>query len=135
MKVLVATIETQGARHYDEMSCVDGELVWMVEPCPLSRRYPEGPCCCGITFSGMYSDGKTTTALVRDIEGLTREDYVAALRASHDNRPACTCPFEPESMVDQLMRRAERWPVGSVVGRRLERLAVRGMVDQPVNPR
>jgi hypothetical protein len=55
------------------MSCIEGELVWMVAPCPLSLRYPNGPCSCGRTFRGMYSDGQTTTAVVREVDGLTRE--------------------------------------------------------------
>jgi len=47
MKTFVATSETQGARASDTMTCVEGELVWMVDPCPLSTRHPDGPCACG----------------------------------------------------------------------------------------
>ena len=42
MKVLVATRVTQGARTTDSSDCVDGELVWMIDPCPMSRRDPDG---------------------------------------------------------------------------------------------
>ena len=125
MKVFVATSANQGVRAHDEMSCIEGELVWMVAPCPLSLRYPDGPCNCGRTFRGMYSDGWTTTAVVRDVDGLTREDYETALTASHDNRPECTCPFDAAAMVDELIRRAAAWPVGTVVGRRPQRIIER----------
>lgn len=129
MKVFVATSVNQGVRAKDEMNCIDGELVWMVDPCPLSVRYPDGPCPCGRTFRGMYSDGVTTTALVRDIDRLTREEYELALKASHDNRPGCTCPFDAPAMVDALIRRAARWPVGTIVGRRLQRVVARDRVS------
>ena len=42
MKVFVATRETQGARPSDFNSCIDGELVWMLDPCPESKRRPYG---------------------------------------------------------------------------------------------
>lgn len=87
-------------------------------------------CCCGRTFTGRYSDGETTTALVRDIRGLTREDYETALSASRDNRSQCTCPFDTPRMANTLIRRAARWPEGAVVSRRLDVLAIR----EPVSP-
>ena len=43
MKALVATAETQGSRKSDFTNCIDGELVWMLDPCPVSSRYPDGP--------------------------------------------------------------------------------------------
>lgn len=128
MKTFVATSETQGARTSDMMTCIEGELVWMVDPCPLSMRYPEGPCACGRTFSGMYSAGETSTALVRDIEGLTVRDYELALEASHEDHPGCTCIVDAPRMIGDLVRRADRWPVGAVVERRLDRLALRRVV-------
>lgn len=129
MKTFVATGETQNARRFDVMTCIEGELVWMVDPCPMSIRDPDGPCACGRTFSGMYSAGETSTALVRDIEGLTVRDYELALTASHDDHPGCTCVVDAPWMIGDLMRRAERWPVGAVVERRLDRLALRRVVQ------
>lgn len=127
MKLLVATSQTQNARKGDLSECIEGELVWMVEPCPLSSRYPDGPCVCGVTFTGMFSGGVTSTAQVRDIEGITIEDYVAALEACHDGRPECTCPWNSERMAETLLRRASRWPIGAVVSRRLDVLRARRM--------
>jgi hypothetical protein len=127
MKVFVATCDTQGGSDDDLMEAVEGELVWMVEPCPLSRRYPDGPCVCGVTFTGMFSSGVTSTAAVRDIAGLTRADYEAALEACHDNRPECTCPWNSQRMADSLLHRASRWPTGTVVSRRLDVVSARRM--------
>lgn len=128
MKTFVATSETQSASRFDVMTCIEGELVWMVDPCPLSIRYPDGPCACGRTFSGMYSAGETSTALVREIEGLTVRDFELALTASHDDHPGCSCIVDAPRMVGDLMHRADRWPVGAVVERRLDRLALRRVV-------
>lgn len=125
MKALVATDATQGARRGDSMHCIVGELVWMTEACPVSVRNPEGPCPCGRTFRGMYSDGETSTALVHEIDGLTRERYIDALRASIDCSENCACRIDVEWEVDQLIRLASSWPEGAVIERRLEFLDVR----------
>jgi hypothetical protein len=36
MKALVATEATQGSQLKDFSDCVEGELVWMLDPCPAS---------------------------------------------------------------------------------------------------
>lgn len=128
MKALVATEATQTPGERAEFGCVEGELVWMVASCPLSRRYPDGPCSCGRTFRGTFTDGESATALVRDVEGLTRTDLVLALRACHDDNPACTCLFDPHLIADQLLSFAQSWPAGMVVERRLDRIAPRAFI-------
>lgn len=131
MKVLVATAATQGARHSDSDDCVEGELVWMLDACPMSRRDPDGECGCGRSFSGMSTHGSTTTALVREIASLTRADYEEALRASFDAQGWCSCcTARPvEDVVDELIGLAASWPPGAVVERRLDWLSVRTLVS------
>ena len=68
MKLLVAA-PIFGIRTIRE--CLDGELVWLPDPCPDSVRDPGGPCSCGQTFTGLDTDGLTTTAMVRDFPELT----------------------------------------------------------------
>ncbi|MFC5928814.1 hypothetical protein D6T64_08730 [Cryobacterium melibiosiphilum] len=127
MKALVATRATQGLRATDRTDCVEGEMVWMVAPCDTSRRRPDGPCDCGRTFLGMSSQGRTTTAMVQNLPGLSRQDYEDALRGSFEARGLCSrcrTVFFAEH-VDALLALAEALPEGSVVGRRLGRLVVR----------
>ncbi|WP_022887097.1 DUF7715 family protein [Glaciibacter superstes] len=131
MKALVATGETQGARQSDFTHCVDGELVWMLDPCPTSMRSPDGPCACGRSFSGMSSHGYTTTALVRDIPWLTEGNYAAAMRASFDANGWCSCcRMRPvPTLIRELTERAAALPVGAVVERRLNEVVERAPAD------
>lgn len=128
MKALVATRAAQSAKERAEFDCVDGELVWLVEPCPLSRRHPDGPCACGRLFRGTFTDGRTATAVVKDVPNLSRDDVVLALRASHDDNPACTCLFDAPRLADELLALAAPWPVGMVLERRLDRVAPRAFI-------
>lgn len=127
MKVFVATAETQGTRATDFDNCIDGELVWMLDPCPESERNPDGPCGCGRSFSGMNSHESTTTSVVREIPELTVGTYTAALRASFEAQGWCSCctAQNPEEMIAELVDLASKWPEGSVVERRLDWLNVR----------
>jgi hypothetical protein len=127
MKALVATKATQGTRRNDSMDCVEGELVWMLDACPASKRNPDGRCDCGRTFMGMSSQRLTTTARVRDIPWLTRDNYAAALRACFDAHGWCPCCTRRPvlDVIDSLMALAGILPVGAVVGRRLDHLNVR----------
>lgn len=127
MKALVATGETQGARKSDFTHCVEGELVWMLDPCPNSKRNPDGPCACGRSFSGMSSHGYTTTALVRDIPWLTEGNYAAAMRASFEANGWCSCcrTRPVPTLIHELIERAAAFPVGTVVERRLNELVER----------
>jgi hypothetical protein len=128
MKVLVATDETQGKRPTDVMEGIDGELVFMVDVCPFSRRFPYGPCDCGITFRGMVSDGVTSTAIVRDLVQLTLDQYIECLRATHDEkqRAGCTCPFDAQVQAHKLLAIAAPLRAGAVLERCVDRVRVRG---------
>ncbi|WEO76336.1 hypothetical protein BJQ94_13305 [Cryobacterium sp. SO2] len=128
MRVFVATSATQGTRASDSMRCVDGELVWLRDVCPASRRRPDGPCECGRSFSGLSSNNYTTTAVVRDIPGLTRTEYEAALTASFDAQEWCPCctSRSVEEVIDELIRLAGVFPAGAVLERRINDLNLRG---------
>jgi hypothetical protein len=130
MKVLVATRVTQGARTTDSSDCVDGELVWMIDPCPMSRRDPDGECPCGRSFSGMSSLGSTTTALVRELPGFSVADYQSALRGCFEAKGWCNCctAHPVDEQVDDLMDLAASLPEGAVVERRVDYLNVRTLV-------
>ena len=127
MKVLVATSVAQGTRSTDVMQCVDGELVYMTEACPVSRRRPSGPCDCGITFRGMTSDEVTTTAVVRVFPGLDLAAYVECLDATHRFNAAngCTCDFDAVGEAWNLTAIAGLFPEGTIVERLVDRVVVR----------
>jgi hypothetical protein len=127
MRVLVATSTTQGARRSDSTRCVDGELVWLRDICPDSRRRPDGPCPCARSFAGLSSNQDTTTAIVRESVGLSRTEYEAALVASFDAQGWCRCcTSRPVTdVVDELIMLAGAFPAGTVVERRADQLKVR----------
>jgi hypothetical protein len=81
MKILVATGHTQGTNPNDYHHCVEGELVWVQEPCERDRNDPERPCGCGRGFAGAASHRATTTAVVV-ASALTREEVVLAFSTS-----------------------------------------------------
>ncbi len=130
MKVLVATRATQGARARDFTDCINGELVWVIDPCPTSLRNPNGRCCCGRSFTGMSSDGSTTTAVVREIADFSRADYESALSACFDAKGWCPCCSSRTvaEYVDDLIAIAAPWPVGAVIGRRLDEFSLRAQL-------
>jgi hypothetical protein len=126
MKTLVATRQTQGRRATDAAECIDGELVFLLEPCEWSRRSPYGPCDCGRTFRGVFSDAVTTTAVVRDLEGFSVEDFVLALKSHHSQTKGCTCNFDvADRMAAEMLVMVQDLPEGAVIERRLDWLTVR----------
>ena len=127
MKVLMATDQTQGTRPSDVMEGIEGELVFMVDPCPYSRQFPYGPCDCGITFRGMVSDGVTSTAIVREMENLTLDEYVACLNTTHADKllAGCTCDFDANDHARRLLAIAAPLRVGAVIERRVDHVRVR----------
>lgn len=128
MRVFVATSATQGTRASDSTGCVEGELVWLRDVCPVSRRRPDGPCECGRSFSGLSSNNYTTTALVREVPGLTRAEYEAALTACFDVQEWCPCCTSRPvaAVIDELMALAGVFPAGAILERRIDELNVRG---------
>jgi len=128
MKALVATRAAQSAAERTEFDCIEGELVWLVPPCSLSRRHPDGPCRCGRRFRGTFTDGESATAVVKDVPNLTRDDVVLALRSSHDGSAAGGDVFDAERVADRLIEIAARWPCGMVLERRVDRIVPRAFI-------
>jgi hypothetical protein len=117
IKVLVATSKTQGMRESDHHRCVEGELVWFPPMCDSGLHDPDGECGCCREFGGLNSHRATTTAMVRTIEGFSREDYAEALASSmvdqgHDPSLA---PQLADAMVELVAELAD----GVVVERRM----------------
>jgi hypothetical protein len=61
--------------------CIEGELVWLQEPCDRDKNDPSGPCRSGRGFAGAASHRATTTAMVVDSK-MTRRDVVIAFQTS-----------------------------------------------------
>jgi hypothetical protein len=130
MKVLVATNATQGKRLTDANGCLEGEIVFPPRPCLTSRQDLYGECACGRSFFGIETDGMSTTARIEELVGYSRDDYIAAIYASRDHDPECTCLVGIESVVDNVLEQAERLPVGAIVERHLRQLNVRALRPQ-----
>ena len=123
MKVLVATAKTQGRRKGDFHWCVEGELVWIAEPCARDKADPENGCGCGRAFAGLSSHRATTTAQVAELAELTPADYAEAIRSSlteqgWDGSIA-------EELAAEQAKLAHGWPLGTVVERRLDEFVPR----------
>ncbi|MGV0851898.1 DUF7715 family protein [Mycolicibacterium phlei] len=128
MKILVATSLTQGTSERDYHYCVDGELVWIQEPCDRDRLNPDGPCGCGRCFAGAASHRATTTAMVVDSE-MSRDDVVLAFRTSLGDGG---WPTEwAEDVADDNLHMARQLPVGSIIIRELDDFYLRGALLRP----
>ena len=130
MQVLVATQATQGARTHDRMNGIDGELVWLLEPCRACWCYPDGRCTCGRMYMGLTSFRATSTAVVAEVPGLARRDFETGMRSFVRARPDLFCGGEHSFTVaiDHLIDLAAGWSVGTVLGRRGHDLLPRGRV-------
>jgi hypothetical protein len=122
MKVLVATADTQGERRNDYHWCIEGEPVFLFEPCAADLRDPDGGCGCGRGFAGLTSHRATTTARVAEV-ALTQEEYAEAIRSSLAEQGWGADPCDAEA--DALRALVADWPVGTVVERRLDDVIVR----------
>jgi hypothetical protein len=123
MKILTATSRTQGQRDSDFHWCVEGELVHFGLVCSADQADPDGGCGCGRAFAGLNSHRATTTAMVRDVEGFTRDDYIEAIRSSLAQQG--WDPSTAEDEADELISILSDWPVGAVAERRLNHVQVR----------
>jgi hypothetical protein len=122
MRILVATGLTQGLELNDYHHCIDGELVWIQEPCAKDRYDPDGPCGCGRGFAGAASHRATTTARVIESE-LTPDEMVLAFQTSLADGG---WPIEwAEDVADENLAIAGDLPVGAVIGRRLDGILLR----------
>ena len=123
MKILVATGLTQGTNPSDYHYCVEGELVWIQEPCDRDRRNPARGCGCGRGFAGAASHQATTTAMVVESE-LTRKDLVLAYRTSLEDGG---WPAEwAEDVTDDVLQIIAPLRPGTIVVRKLDEFFLRG---------
>lgn len=128
IKVLVATSKTQGARDNDYNWCIEQELVWFPPICRSSKvNGPDDSCGCGRGFGGLNSHRATTTAMVQTIEGLSRRDYVEAIRSSMDDQGYDASPAG--LIADAMLEMVREWPDGAVVENRLEYIQIREPVS------
>jgi hypothetical protein len=124
MRVLTATGQGQGGRDSDFNWCVEGELVMPPQRvCQADRADPDGRCGCGRSFCGLASHKATTTALVRDLPDITREDYFLAIRGSLEDQGWDPTPYWP--IARDLLALADRYPAGTVLESRLGIIQVR----------
>jgi hypothetical protein len=123
MKILVATGLTQGTDPDDYHYCVEGELVWVQEPCDRDRNDPDDGCGCSRGFAGAASHRATTTAMVVDSE-MTRDDVVLAFRTSlYDGGwPGAWA----EDVADDNLEIAAQLRTGSIIVRQFEQFFLRG---------
>ena len=122
MKILVATALTQGMASNDYHYCIEGELVWIQEPCARGRDEPDGGCGCGRGFAGAASHRATTTAMVVESE-MTPGEMVLAFETSLADGG---WPTEwARDVTDENLELAGRLPTGTVIERRLEAFFVR----------
>ena len=131
MKVLVATAFTQGINDDDYHYCVEGELVWIQEPCDRDNKDPAGSCGCGRGFAGAASHRATTTAMVVESE-MIRDDVVVAFETS---LPDGGWPIEwAAAVADDNLEIAAQLPVGSIIGRKLEQFFLRASLQRFPSP-
>lgn len=123
MKILVATGLTQGISPDDYHYCIDGELVWMQDPCDRDANDPDGPCGCGRGFAGAASHRATTTAMVVE-SPMTRDDVLLAFRTSLSDGG---WPVEwDDAVTEQNLEIAVKLPVGTIIGRKGDSYFLRG---------
>jgi hypothetical protein len=137
LTVFVATTRTQGHRDND-FAHIDGpELVDLAMTCDRDRGNPDGGCGCARAFTRLDSRRGTTTAevAVRDLTFVQyrnvfhRSLLVAGFADDPDLRR------EAEQAADEMARIAADWPVGTVVERRGDSLAVRAWPTASTNGR
>ena len=122
MKILVATGLTQGLEANDYHFCIEGELVWIQEPCASGRDEPDGGCGCGRGFAGAASHRATTTAMVVESE-MTPGEMVLAFETSLEDGGWPTA--WTRDVTDENLELAGRLAAGTVIERRLEAFFVR----------
>ena len=123
MKCLTATRRTQGDHDGDFCWTVDGELVYLGFVCDRDIANPDRGCGCGRAFAGLDSHHVTTSAEVSEID-------IAVLSAMQAagwiGDPADAEQVQwIDDMVELLLVEAASYPVGTVLGRRIDVLTPR----------
>ncbi|MGY1823614.1 DUF7715 family protein [Geodermatophilus sp. SYSU D00079] len=143
MKLLTATYTGQGEQDGDFCSAVEGELVLVGDVCAADQADPDpdGGCGCGRAFTGLSSHRGTTTALVRDLD-FSAEDLHLAVEthlAASGFGPELLGDEDFADLVEETVREAVAfarwWPVGTVLGRRLDVVRSRSLPSGAENHR
>lgn len=131
MKVFTATQQTQGQRPGDYHWCVEGELVTLPNLiCEADANNPEGGCGCGRGWEGLNSHRATTTVMVRDLDGLTLDEYTEAIRSSLEAGGwSEVTRTEVLDLATDLAELASTYPAGTIVGHRLREVYAREPVE------
>ena len=122
MRLLVATLRTQGERHDDFAGCEPGELV--MPPIHACDEPVEGPCGCRRSLVGMRSHEPTTTVEVVDLP-LSLDELCEAVRQSLSAAGWLGCVDDTEvadrwvaDIAWELVQAGARFPAGTVLERR-----------------
>jgi hypothetical protein len=125
VRLLTATHETQGTWPGDFCHAIEGELVVLGWSCGCDRGGAHD-CGCGRAFTGTNSLRATTSAMVRDLDltvadvHLAVEAHLLAAGLTPDVLGAEVFADHLEESVHDVLHFAGSWPVGTVVGRRLD---------------
>lgn len=126
MKILTATVQTQGEHPGDFDWCHEGELVKPPEViCNRDANDPNGGCGCGRSWSGLHSRRATTTAQVSLRSSFSLDDYTDAIFYSVEQWGLDK--YQAAQIAVHLAEVADSFPVGTVVGHRLGALYVRAI--------
>lgn len=129
VRLLVATLRTQGHRDGDFAGCVPGEIVMPhVHACD---EPVDGPCGCRRSLVGVRSFEATTTVEVVDVP-MTIDDLCEAVRTALAEAGLLACVDDADvadrwvaDIAWELVQAGARFPVGAVLERRGRALQVR----------
>ncbi|MET0714004.1 MAG: hypothetical protein ABWY23_00115 [Mycetocola sp.] len=111
MKVLVAPAVVEDEEGYINSLAVEGELVIDPGPCPCDVA----DCEAGYSFIGMASGQPTTQAVVADLPFVEIKDLWKMVVDGCCRE--CARNGNAAKMMRLSRATANRWPVGSVIGR------------------
>lgn len=127
MKVLIATIETQGESSDDFMHAVPGELVVDVGPCQDATATDDWSCACSRSFVGVSSGNMTTTAKVIDNVDIDLRSYEGAVT---QGLSGWCCPTCARDIARASRVIATQWSEGTVLER--NRSTIRARERRPI---
>jgi hypothetical protein len=122
VRLLVATLRTQGDREDDFARCEPGELV--MPPVHACDEPVDGPCGCRRSLVGVRSHEPTTTVEVADLP-LTLDEVCEQVRRSLTTAGWLGCVDDTEvadrwvaDIAWELVQAGARFPAGTVLERR-----------------
>lgn len=122
LRVLVATKETQGRRKSDFCYANEGELVCF--PFECDHEKVDGRCGCRRSMSGLDTRMATTTFKVVESE-LSRYEFERLFADSERKAGFEVTEGDAGRLSAQLLNLAERFPVGTVLEKRGDKVQKR----------